>query len=107
MDYEEEQEGQAEPQAKAMGVDASDAPYLDLQGDREKQAYAILKDRAFGHTKAYEPELLEKIGMDIDFASVWSAIGWDEFSSVEELGSRPLTIQFLCALREVTNGVSF
>ena len=31
----------------------------------------------------------------------------DEFSQVEELGSQPLAIQFLCALREVTDGVSF
>ncbi|RCV42699.1 hypothetical protein SETIT_9G236800v2 [Setaria italica] len=82
MDYEEEQ---AKLQVDSMEVDASDASYLNLQGDREKQAYTIFKDRAFGHTKAYDLELLEKIGMDIDFTFVWSTIGWDEFSSVEEL----------------------
>uniref|UniRef100_K4AKP5 Uncharacterized protein n=1 Tax=Setaria italica TaxID=4555 RepID=K4AKP5_SETIT len=75
INYEEEQKEQAEPQVEAMEMDASDGPYLDLQGDQEKQAYTILMDRAFGHTKVYDPELLEKIGMNIDFACVWSAIG--------------------------------
>uniref|UniRef100_K3ZNH5 Uncharacterized protein n=1 Tax=Setaria italica TaxID=4555 RepID=K3ZNH5_SETIT len=67
MDYEEEQEEKAKPQ---------------------KQAYASLKDWAFCHIKAYDPKLLEKIGMDIDFAFVWSSIGWDEFLPVEELVCR-------------------
>uniref|UniRef100_K4A2E9 Uncharacterized protein n=1 Tax=Setaria italica TaxID=4555 RepID=K4A2E9_SETIT len=53
--------------------------------NREKQAYAILKDRTFGHTNAYDPELLEKIGMDIEFTSIWSAIGWDDFSPIGKL----------------------
>jgi len=43
MDYEEEeQEEQAIPQA--IEVDANDAPFIDLQGDQERQAYAILKN---------------------------------------------------------------
>ena len=45
--------------------------------------------------------------MDIDFARVWHAIGWDDFVPIEENGSRLLTIQFLCTLWEVDGGVSF
>ena len=46
MEYEQdEQEEQfeeqaAEPQAEDMEIDEDDAPYLDLQDDREHQAYA-------------------------------------------------------------------
>jgi hypothetical protein len=40
---------------------------LDLACDREIQAYRMLKDRSFAHTRAYDPELLQKIGMDVDF----------------------------------------
>ena len=46
MDYEQdEQEEQfeeqaADPQAEAMEIDEDDAPYLNLQDDRERQAYA-------------------------------------------------------------------
>ena len=42
-----------------------------------------------------------------DFANVWHAIGWDNFVPIEEFGSHLLTIQFLCTLREVENGVYF
>ena len=42
-----------------------------------------------------------------DFSNVWHAIGWDNFVPVEEYGSRLLTIQFLCTLWEVENGVYF
>ena len=113
MDYEQdEQEEQfeeqdAEPQAEDMEIDEDDAPYLNLQDDRKRQAYAMIKNRSFGHTRAFDPDLLKKIGMDVDFARVWHAVGWDSFVPIEENGSRLLTIQFLCTLREVDDGVSF
>ncbi|KAG2650719.1 hypothetical protein PVAP13_1NG202338 [Panicum virgatum] len=110
MDYEEEEqheEVQAEPQAEAMEIDEDYAPYLDLHDDRERQGYAILKNRSFVHTRAFDPKILIKTGMYVDFANVWHAIGWDNFIPVEEYGSRLLTIQFLCTLWEVENGVYF
>jgi len=91
-------------QAKDMEIDDEDAPYIDLRDDRERQAYAMLKRQSFGHTQAFDPDLLEKTGMDIDFAFVWHAVGWEGFASVEENGSRLLTIQFLCTLREESKG---
>ena len=110
MDYEEEEEHeevQAEPQAEAMEIDEDDAPYLNLRNTRERQAYAIIKDRSFVHTRAFDLKLLIKTGMYEDFANVWHTIGWDNFVPVEEYGSRLLTIQFLCTLWEVENGVYF
>ena len=47
MDYDEEEqyeEMQAELQAEIIEIDAEDAPYLDLQDDRERQGYAILRN---------------------------------------------------------------
>ena len=110
MDYEEEEqyeEMQAELQAEFIEIDAKDARYLDLRDDRERQGYAILKDRSFVHTRAFDLDLLIKIGMYEDFSNIWHEIGWDNFIPVEEYGSRLLTIQFLCTLREVENGVYF
>ena len=66
MDYEQdEQEEQfeeqaAEPQAEDMEIDEDDVPYLDLRDDRESQAYAMIKNRSFGHTRGFDPNLLEK-----------------------------------------------
>ena len=68
---------------------------------------AMIKNQSFGHTRAFDLDLLEKTGMDVDFARVWHAIAWDDFVPIEENGSRLLTIQFLCTLWEVENGVYF
>ena len=109
MDYEQDkqeeqfEEQAAEPQAEDMEMNEDVAPYLD----HEHQAYAMIKHQGFGHTRAFDPELFEKTGMDVDFARVWHAVGWDDFVPVEENGSRLLTIQFLCTLREVENVVYF
>ena len=93
--------------------DANAAPRLlsdsdhDCIGDREMEAYRMLKDWKFAHTRAYAPQLLLKIGMDADFRTVWKDVGWQKFAEVDELGSRLLTLQFLCTLREVEDGISF
>ena len=61
MDYEQdEQEEQFEEQADDMEMDEDDAPYLNLRDDRERQAYAMIKNRSFGHTRAFDLDLLEK-----------------------------------------------
>ncbi|RLM70040.1 hypothetical protein C2845_PM17G07040 [Panicum miliaceum] len=39
-------------------MDDDDAPYLDLRDDRERKAYTILKNQSFGHSKAFDPDLL-------------------------------------------------
>ena len=45
--------------------------------------------------------------MNAEFASVWRAVGWSSFADVTEMGSRDLTIQFLCSLVEMDTGFSF
>ena len=42
-----------------MEIDEDDAAYLDLPDDRERQAYAMIKNQSFGHTRAFDPDLLE------------------------------------------------
>jgi hypothetical protein len=90
-----------------MEMDDDDAPYLDLWDNRERKAYALLKSWDFGRTKSFDPDLLEKTGMDVDFARVWLAIWWDGFVPVEENGSHLFTIYFLCTLQEVDDDISF
>ena len=81
MDYEQDEQDElmeeqaAKLQAEDMEIDDEDAPYLDLRSDRERQAYTMIKRRSFGHTRAFDPDLLEKTGMNIDFANVWHAVG--------------------------------
>ena len=71
------------------------------------QAYNLIKNHKFIHTPTYDPNLLQKIGMDTEFATIWKAIGWENVAPVDELGSCLLTIQFLCSLQEVEGGITF
>ena len=75
--YEEEEEEQAEPQV--VEVIATDVGFVDLRDDQERQAYALLKDRVFAHTKDFDSDFLKSTSMNVDFANIWHAIGWDTF----------------------------
>nr|AAK13112.1 Hypothetical protein [Oryza sativa Japonica Group] len=74
---------------------------LDLVGDQEMQAYYMLKDQIFAHTRAYDPELLKKIGMDVNSHTIWKVVGWQRFAVADEPGSRLLTLQFRGDLRPI------
>ena len=67
----------------------------------------MLSDREYAHTREYSPELLKKIGMDVEFRSIWKAVGWQRFAVVDEPGSHLFTLQFLCTLKEIEDGISF
>jgi hypothetical protein len=88
------------PTPQAEGVYAVDAPFIDLRDEQVRQAYAILKDRVFSNTREFDPTLLERTGMDSEFDSIWQALGWEGFVPVQEIESRPITIQFLYTLQE-------
>ena len=73
-------------------MEDNDAPHLDLEGDQETQAYNLMKNCEFIHMPAYDLNLLEKIGMDVEFSTIWNAVGWEDVAPVWEEGSRLLTI---------------
>jgi hypothetical protein len=92
--HDEQVESQApeEQPAQQEEEEAPDDSRLGIRGERELQAYNILKARTFGHTWEFEEDLLEKIGMNAEFASVWREVGWSSFADVTKMGSRDLTI---------------
>lgn len=81
--------------------------HLDIKDDREGQAIALMRERPFAHTRRFDPDFLEKIGMREEFASIFRTMGWLNFVEVDEPGSRLLTMQFLCTLRKYDEGISF
>ena len=107
------QDEQAESQAseeKPVQQEEEEAPndsHLDIRRERKLQVYNILKGRTFGHTWEFDEDLLEKTCMNAEFMSVWKAVGWSSFAEISELGSRDLTIQFLCTLVVTDDGISF
>ena len=65
---------EAEEQEQPM-EEGDDDPHLDLEGARETQVYNLIKNHEFVHTPAYDPDLLQKIGMDTEFTTIWKAVG--------------------------------
>jgi len=88
-------------------INEADAPIIDLESGREKQAYELLKERVFLHSLTFDPVLLKQIGMDVEFNTVFGHVGWSRVAPVHELGSRLLTIQFLGTLQIIDYGISF
>jgi hypothetical protein len=108
MEHEEEEEYVQPPQEQPvnMEIDDNDVQYLELRDNREFQAYTKIKNRVFQNTWQIDPDLLEKIGMDSELYIIRQALGWGHVAG-DEKGSRILTIQFLCTLREVPDGITF
>ena len=77
-------EEQAQPQATE-----EEPILLYLHTGREVQGHVLLKDRVFNHTKHFDFDLLESTGMNIDFANVWHAIGWDAFVPISDIIHSP------------------
>ena len=98
-------EEQEQEQEQPMQED--DEPHLDLERGQDMEAYHLLKNHEFEPMPFYHPMLLQAIGMDVEFASIWKAIGWEKVNPIWEQCSRLLTIQFLCSLKEVDNGIAF
>jgi len=88
-------------------INEADAPFIDLESDREKQAYELLKERVFLHSPTLDHVFLKQIGMDVEFNTIFGQVGWSRVAPVHELGSRLLTIQFLGTLQIIDNGISF
>ena len=75
---EEEEQEQEQPMEEG-----DDDPHLDLEGEREMQAYNLIKNHEFVHTPMYDPNLLQKIGMDIEFTTIRKAVGWENVAPVD------------------------
>jgi len=72
---------------------------LGLKTRREKEVYQQLKNKDFIHTPTLDPILLQETGMDTEFNLIFQMLGWTNFWNITELGSRLLTLEFLCTLQ--------
>jgi hypothetical protein len=105
--YYEEEEEEELPTPQADEVYIINAVFIDLRSDRERQAYALIKDRVFVNTKYFDPILLEKTVMDSNFNSILQALGWEDSVPVQKVGSRSTTILFLYTLQGDLTSISF
>ncbi|OEL16156.1 hypothetical protein BAE44_0022825 [Dichanthelium oligosanthes] len=66
-----------------------------LQTDQERQAFTMLKDQTFKHTRVYDKSLLVSVSFLGDFEEAILSIGWNNFLDISEQGSRLLTLNSL------------
>jgi hypothetical protein len=73
--------------------------HLALRDLREKNIYNKLKNRNFIHTLVLDEVFLCKTGMATELDTIFQFVGWSSFATIAELGSKLLTIEFLCTLQ--------
>jgi hypothetical protein len=61
-------------------------------------------NREFLHTRVYDVELLERVGMDIEFPPIFHVIGWENLYEAKRSGSCLLTLEFLTSFHSFTGG---
>ena len=57
--------------------------------------------------KCVQSQLLQDIGMDVEFDFIFQVMGWQNFWNITEFGSRALTMEFLCSLNIKDTGVGY
>jgi len=98
--------GVEEEEPHGHAIDEADAPFIDLESEREMQAYNLMKEREFLHSSAFDPAFLLQIGMDVEFDTIFEHLGWGTVAPVHELQSRLLMIQILGTLQIVDYGIT-
>jgi len=84
--------GGEEEEPHGHAIDEANAPFIDLESEREMHAYNLMKECEFLHSPAFDPAFLHQIGMDVEFDIIFEHLGWSRVAPVHELGSRLLTI---------------
>jgi hypothetical protein len=81
--------------------------HLALRDLREKNIYNNLENTSFVHTLVLDEVLLYEIGMATKLNTIFEFVGWSAFTTITKLGSKLLTIEFLCTLQLTQTGVYF
>jgi hypothetical protein len=81
--------------------------HLGLKVSRERKIFKELKNKAYTHTPVLDLALLYETSIDAEFDLVFPLVSWESFWDIIELGSKLLTIEFLCTLQTMEDGVTF
>lgn len=84
------------PQEQATTNVLMEEADLRWQSRQERDNYRKLKPCKFSLRNVYDPRLLQAIGMDTEFDSIFQVVDWEGFWDVSEDGSKLLTMEFLC-----------
>jgi hypothetical protein len=74
---------------------ATDGNDISIRTTKEVNRYESLHCREFAHTRVYDVNLLERVGLDKELPTILRTINWGKFYDEPRLGSCLLTLEFL------------
>jgi hypothetical protein len=80
---------------------AMDGNDISIHTTEEIEKYESLCDREFAHTRIYDVNLHERVGLDEELATILQTIGWGKHYDEPHLGSRLLTLKFLMTFETI------
>jgi hypothetical protein len=80
---------------------ATDDDDISIRTTEEMNKYESLCHREFSHTRVYDLNLLERVGLDEELPTILRTIGWGKLYDEPRLGSRLLTHKFLITFETI------
>jgi hypothetical protein len=81
--------------------ETTDDDDISICTTEEMEKYESFHHREFAHTRIYDVNLLERVGLDEELPTIIRAIGWGKLYDEHRLGSRLLTLEFLMTFETV------
>jgi hypothetical protein len=81
--------------------EATDSDDISIRTSEEMKKYESLRRREFAHTRIYDVNLLERVGLDEELPTILRTIGWGKLYDEPRLGSRLLTLEFLMTFETI------
>jgi hypothetical protein len=75
--------------------EVTDGNDISIHTTMEMEKYESLRPREFARTRAYDVNLLERVGLDKEHPTILQTISWGKLNDKPRLGSRLLTLEFL------------
>jgi hypothetical protein len=83
--------------------EATDGDDISIHTTKEMEKYESLHHREFAHTRVYDVNLLESVGLDEELPTILWIVDWGKLYDESRLGSCLLTLEFLMTFETVEN----
>jgi hypothetical protein len=80
---------------------ATDGDDISIHTTKEMKKYESLRRQEFAHTRVYDVNLLERVGLDEELPTVLWTIGSGKLHDEPRLGPRLLTLEFLMTFETI------
>jgi hypothetical protein len=82
-------------------LEATDGDNISIHTTEGMEKYEFLRRREFAHTRIYNVNLLERVGLDEEFPTILRTIDWEKLYDEPRLGSRLLTLEFFMTFETI------